>query len=334
MTALPKISVIIPTYNRAHYINEAIDSALAQTYQNVEIVVVDDGSTDETRAVLKGYEDKIRYFYQGHQGVAAARNFGIEKSSGQYLAFLDDDDIWFQEMLEVQVAYLEAHPEVGMVHADILIMDETSDNPRPRERILAKGLPPEIEEPIAVRGDIRGPIPSGYILPELIIRNVIMIQTAVVRRSCFNEVGLFDQDSRLSQDYHLWLRIARKFPIAYLDRPLAIYRIHTTNMSRDRVSARKRHLEALKKVLRLNPEVFDDVGLDDHFAIRFKIAYWLFNQGSYIEARRYFSKARRIRPFHWPCYGYYLACLLPPSWIIGLRHLKQSFAKATKRIAQ
>ena len=322
MTALPKISVIIPTYNRAHYINEAIDSALAQTYQNVEIVVVDDGSTDETRAVLKGYEDKIRYFYQDHQGISAARNFGIEKSSGQYLAFLDDDDIWFPEMLEVQVAYLEAHPEVGMVHADMLVMDETSDNPRPRKRMLP------------------GPIPSGFILSELIIRNVIMIQTAVVRRSCLDEVGFFDPDNRVSQDYHLWLRIAGKFPITYINRALAIYRIHTTNRRGDGVGPR-RHLAALEKVLRLNPEVFDDVGLNiGHYTLgfqtayklfnqgSFQTAYKLFNQGSYMEARRYFSKARRIRPFHWPCYGYYLACLLPPSWIIGLRHLKQSFAKA------
>lgn len=174
MTALHQASVIVSTYNRAHYICEAIDSVLAQNYQNIEIIVVDDGSTDETRAVLRGYGDKIRYFYQENQGLPAARNFGIEKSSGKYLAFLDDDDIWFPEFLENQVAYLEAHPEVGMVHADLIILDETLDEPRLRKRMLP------------------GPIPSGFILPELINRNVIACPTVVVRRSCLDNVGLFD----------------------------------------------------------------------------------------------------------------------------------------------
>lgn len=312
MTSLPQVSVIMPTYNRAHYIFQAIDSVLAQKYKNVEIVVVDGSSTDESHTILKGYEGKIRYLYQEKQGISAALNFGIERSSGQYLAFLHDDDIWFPEMLEVQMACLEAHPEVGMVHADILILDETADDPCLRKRRPSRS------------------IPSGYILPELIIKNVIAYPTVVVRRSCLDKVGFFDPDNRLSQDYDLWLRIAQHFSIAYIDRRLAIFRWHTTNLSRDGVNQMQDHLGALEKMLRLNPEVIDEVGRDVvDFALAYKTAYMLFEQGSYMEARRHFSKARRIRPFHWPCYGYYLACLLPPSWIIGLRHLNRSLAKAT-----
>jgi glycosyltransferase involved in cell wall biosynthesis len=317
MTSLPKVSVIIPTHNRAHYICEAIDSALAQTYQNVEIVVVDDGSTDDTRAVLKDYEDKIHYYYQENQGVSAALNFGIEMSSGQYLAFLDDDDIWFPKMLEVQVAYLEVHPDVGMVHADMLIMEEGSGDPRPRKRGLSR------------------PIPSGYVFTELIQGNFIMGSTMVVRRSCLDKVGLFDPELRVAEDMDLWLRIAQRFPITYLNRSLGIRRLHGTNISRNPLFMQEWHLRVLKKVLRLNPGVIDEVDRDIlHFVIAFKTAYMCFNQGSHKEARRYFAKAFRLRPFHWPSHRYYLACLLPPSWIIGLRHLKQSFAKATKRIAQ
>jgi glycosyltransferase involved in cell wall biosynthesis len=317
MKTKAKVSVIIPTYNRAHYICEAIDSALAQTYPDVEIVVVDDGSTDGTRAVLKGYGDKIRYYYQENQGVSAALNFGIEKSSGQYLAILDDDDIWFPEKLEVQVAHLEAHPEVGMVHADMLILDERSDDSVPKKRTLSR------------------PIPSGYILPELIVKNVIAYPTVVVRRSCLDEVGLFDPELRSSEDYHLWLRIARRFPITYLDQPLAIYRLHSTNLTRNRLDEQRWHLKALEKMLRLNPGVVDEVGRDViHFAIAFKTAYMYFDQGSHKEARRYFVEARRFRSLHLPTYGYYLACCLPPAWIKGLRQLNRGYANRRSRSYQ
>lgn len=314
MTAQPKVSIIIPTYNRAHFINEAIDSALAQNYQNVEIIVVDDGSTDETRVVLEGYGDKIHYLYQENQGVPAALNSGIERSSGQYLAFLDDDDIWFPEMLEVQVAYLEAHPEIGMVHADILILDETSDDPRLKKRRLSRS------------------IPSGYILPELIVKNVIARPTVVVRRSCLDKVGLFDMELLSSEDYHLWLRVAKYFPITYIDRPLAFYRLHTTNLTRDFAVQQQWHLKALEKMLRLNPEVRHEVGQDVvDFAIAFHTAYMWFNNESHKDGRRYFAKALRFRPFHWPSYGYYLACWLPPTWINGLRQLNRGFANLRSR---
>ena len=312
MTTLPKVSVIIATRNRPHYICEALDSVLAQTYQSVEIIVVDGSSTDETHTLLNSYEDKVRYFYQEAQGLSAALNFGIEKSSGQYLAFLFDDDILLPEMLEVQVAHLEAHPEVGMVHAEHLILDETSDDPRPRKRRVS------------------GAIPSGYILPRLIIKNVISHPTVVVRRSCLDKVGFYDLENRLSLDYDLWLRIAQYFPIDYIDRPLVIFRLHTTNLSLNRIDQMQDHLAALEKILRLNPRIVDEVGRDVvDFAFAFKTAYMFFEQGSFKKARWHFTKALRFRPFHWPSYGYYLACWLPPSWIKGLRHLNRSYAKAT-----
>ena len=309
MTTLPKVSVLIPTHNRAQYVCGAIDSVLAQTYQNVEIIVVDDGSTDGTGKIIEHNRDRIVYVYQDNQGVSAALNLGIEESSGEYLAGLGDDDIWLPDKLEVQMAFLEANPEFGMVHADMLILDVGSDDPKPKKRMLSR------------------PIPSGHILPELIVKNVIMGSTVLIRRSCLDEVGLFDQGLRSSEDYHMWLRIARQFPIAYLDRPLAICRLHTSSLTHDRVNQHKWHLKALKKMLRLNPAVIDEVGRDIvHFAVAFKTAYMCFDQGSHKEARRYFAKALRLRSFHWHSHGYYLACWLPHPWINGLRHLKRSFA--------
>ena len=102
---MPKVSVIIPTYNRAHYICETIDSILAQTYRDYEIIVVDDGSADNTRKVLQKYDGKVRYFYQKNRGPSAARNFGISQSQGEYIAFLDDDDLWTENKLELQIDF-------------------------------------------------------------------------------------------------------------------------------------------------------------------------------------------------------------------------------------
>jgi glycosyltransferase involved in cell wall biosynthesis len=308
MTTQPKVSVITTTYNRAHYVREAIDSALAQTYPNVEIIVVDDGSTDETQAVLKGYGDKISHFYQNNQGLSAARNLGIKNSSGEYLAFLDDDDIWLPEKLELQVAYMEAHPEVGMVHADMFVLSERSGDSRPRKREFSR------------------PIPSGYVLPELIQRNFILVCTALVRRSCLDTAGLFDPELRAAEDYNLWLRIARRFSITYMDRPLAICRLHTTNMTRDSLFMQEWHLKALKKATGLNTEILHEVGKNIvRFTISFKTAYMFFSQELYKEARLNFAEALRFKPFHWPTYCYYFACCLRPSWINRLRMLKRGF---------
>ena len=109
---MPKVSVIIPTYNRSKYVTKAIDSVLAQTYRDFEIIVVDDGSTDNTKEVLKPYTDRIKYLYQENTGVSAARNAGIRAAGGQWIAFLDSDDEWLPEKLSIQMDYLSRHNEI------------------------------------------------------------------------------------------------------------------------------------------------------------------------------------------------------------------------------
>ncbi len=111
---MPKVSVIIPTYNRAHFLCEALDSALSQTFKDFEIIIVDDGSTDNTKQVLEKYGSRIYYIYQENKGRAEARNTGIRRAKGEHIAFLDDDDIWLPNKLEKQVFFLDARPDIGI----------------------------------------------------------------------------------------------------------------------------------------------------------------------------------------------------------------------------
>lgn len=313
MTAYPKVSVIIPTFNRAHYLTQAIDSVLAQTYQNFEIIVVDDGSTDDTAAVLKSYKASVNYFYQENQGPSAARNLGIEMSNGQYIAFLDSDDLWLPEKLEVQRDYFKTNPEVGLVHADLLIMEDGLTPSVPRMRYLSQ------------------PRKSGYILPELFTENMILTPTVLVRRACFKVSGLFDTELRGGEDHHLWLRIARHFSIDYIDRPLGICRVHPNSLTQNTIPHYLEHLAAMEKLLQLHPEIVDEIGENvvrkGISRIVFILAYHHFDKGNYREARSCFSRLIRLRPRHWPNYGYYLAALLPHQWVHWLRQSKRIVSK-------
>ena len=203
---MPKVSVIIPTYNSAQYIAEAIESVLAQTYKDYEIIVVDDGSIDNTREVLKPFMDKIIYVYKENGGQASARNLGIKMSKGEYIAFLDSDDIWLPQKLELQVELLDSRPEVGLVY---------SDNYRFTD-----------DEGIIGLGSQRVQGLSGMVFNSLFLKNFIPTLTVMVRRKCLDDVGLFDESKHIvhSEDYDLWLRIAKKYEIAYIDKPLAKYR--------------------------------------------------------------------------------------------------------------
>src|SRR4030042_587586 len=123
---MPKVSVIITTYNRVHFVCEAIDSVLNQTFKDFEIIVVDDGSTDNTKEALKRYSKNIFYIYQSNKGRSQARNTGLKVAKGDYIAFLDDDDIWVPHKLEKQVAFMDSNPNIGLVHTITEVIDEES----------------------------------------------------------------------------------------------------------------------------------------------------------------------------------------------------------------
>ena len=205
---MPLVSVIIPTHNRAGFLAGAVNSVLAQSFNDLEIVVVDDCSGDDTPALMESFRRPgIRYLRHDRQrGGAAARNTGIHHSTGEYVAFLDDDDEWYPEKLDRQVSTLLASPaDVGGIYTGYFIVDR-SDN-----QIRGQMVPTE-------RGDLYETLLAGNCIGST--------SSMLLRRSCFDKVGIFDERLPSFQDYDLWLRIARKYQFECIRQPLLKYFVH------------------------------------------------------------------------------------------------------------
>lgn len=220
----PLVSVVIPTYNAGRYIREAVESVIQQTYGVVEIIVVDDGSTDATTAVLKPYIDSraIIYVKQENGGSMRARNVGVQYATGEFIAFLDADDVWMPEKLEKQMV-LFTH-DVCLVYSGRLLLDDQGHLTDSRE------------------------IPRrGHVLKDLLRNNFITNSSVVVRRSILEKVGHFNEAANVYglEDYDLWLRIVPHCAIDYVDLPLVKYRIHADQISTRSYTQVVRNLFAL-----------------------------------------------------------------------------------------
>ncbi len=225
---MTQVSVIIPTYNRAHVLPRAVDSVLAQTFQQIEILIIDDGSTDNTPEILEAYGDRLMLLSQKNGGVSQARNVGIRAASGTFIAFLDSDDAWMPGKLERQVAALTAHPQLPLCHTEeIWIRNGVRVNPKKKHR---------------KRG--------GYIFPYCLPLCVISPSSTVLRRELLDEVGLFDERLPACEDYDLWLRIACTHEVAFLEEPLLIkYGGHDDQLSRTYWGIDRFRVQALVKLL-------------------------------------------------------------------------------------
>lgn len=209
------VSVIIPTFNRAEMLRDAIESVYCQTYGDWELIVVDDGSTDSTRKMVRAYEPRIKYVYQGNKGLSSARNLGISLSGGELIAFLDADDIWLPDKLELQVRMMRRSQDIGLVGCGAYLMNAAGQT----------------------IGEIRSKNYSSRheLLRDLYIRNVIVgsASGSLVRRACFGTAGLFDETLRSAEDWDMWLRIARSYEIRFIEKPLVKIRDHSDGMHRD-----------------------------------------------------------------------------------------------------
>ena len=209
---MPKVSVIIPTYNRAEKVAAAIDSVRAQTFADFELIVVDDGSSDYTQARLRAYGDRIKIIRQDNRGVSAARNAGIAASQAPLLAFLDSDDVWLPHKLQSQAAFFAANPAaMWQQTAEMWVRNGKRVNPKTRHAKL-----------------------EGRIFQESLELCLISPSAVMLRRALLDEMGLFDENLSACEDYDLWLRILTKYPV-YLDPAYGIIKNggHADQLSRN-----------------------------------------------------------------------------------------------------
>jgi glycosyltransferase involved in cell wall biosynthesis len=228
------VSAVIPSYNYGRFVAEAVASVLGQTYPHVEVIVVDDGSTDDTPQRLEPFGTRIRYLRQENQGLSGARNTGIRAARGPFVALLDADDVWHPRKLEVQMRYLGAHPEVGLVGSDLF-----TDR---REHWPAVGEASGLEA-----------VPLG--LDDVVGRCHFAPSSAVIRRACLDEVGLFDPGLRCVEDREMWIRFVRRFRIAKLPVPLLWYRTHGASLSARAARMEESELRVLRRAFAEVPEL-------------------------------------------------------------------------------
>ena len=223
-----KVSVIIPTYNRAHLIGETLASVLAQTLADFEIIVVDDGSDDDTERCLAPFRDRLTYRRIEHSGASAARNAGLEIARGQYIAFLDSDDLWEPQFLERMSVVLDSAPRAGYVYSDYATFN-------------AQGWVQRAYLP--ARHKLRGTLFAPLLESDFISTGALM-----VRRACLARTGGFDPTLEITHDWDLWLRLARLFDAEYVDEPLVRIRVDSAGLTRNTPLLHINNLQVLTKL--------------------------------------------------------------------------------------
>jgi len=278
-----KISAIIPTYNRASYIRDAIESVLAQTYPIYEIIVVDDGSTDNTSEIIRLYGDKIRYSWQQNSGPGAARNSGIKAAKGDYIAFLDSDDIWVQNKTKIQMEFVGRHPHLDIVFGDMANFSETEDNNMPEIKN------PKIHDYLIAH--------SSYIeqiFDCLIMVNLIPTPTVICKRACISQIGFFNEKLKIAEDYDFWLRAAaRNCCFGFINAVLVKRRRHDDNLVNDWASMKIAGLDVLnkfeKEMLNLTARTQRTIA-DKLYLTHYDLGSYYFNKRDFAMALKYLKK--------------------------------------------
>jgi len=202
MKKYPLVSVILPTYNRAWTLKDAVDSVLLQDYPNIEFIIIDDGSEDNTQELLGVYKNEITVFYQANKGVSAARNKGIKESKGDFIALLDSDDAWDKKKISCQMEFFNNHPEALICQTEeIWIRNGKKVNPKVKHKK-----------------------PSGMIFEQSLHLCLVSPSAVMMKRQLFELKGYFNEDFTVCEDYDLWLRVSSTLPVFLIDKPYTIKR--------------------------------------------------------------------------------------------------------------
>lgn len=273
----PKVSVIIPTYNRAHLIEKSVQSVLNQTYQDFELIVVDDGSTDNTKELVQNLQKKdsrIKYVkHEKNKGAAAARNTGIKAAEGKYVAFQDSDDEWFAEKLEKQMRVFEnASAEVGVVYTGFWRIENNKKIYIPFSWVKKK---------------------EGNIHQELLKGNFITTQSMVVRKECFETAGMFDESLPRFQDWELVIRLSKYYDFKCIDEPLLISPYTENSIS----ASKEANIKAMKIILKKH---FDDFSQNKNILAKhyFSLFFNLYYGENFKEGKSYLKKAVKTYPYN------------------------------------
>jgi glycosyltransferase involved in cell wall biosynthesis len=303
------VSVVIPVFNSAAWIKEAIDSILAQTFPVLEILVVDDGSIDETAKIVQTYGGPVVYLYQEHCGVSAARNRAIAAAHGDCIAFIDGDDYWHPNKIEAQIKLLN-QDGLAWVSCETQPFDSNT-----RQHVNGLTLP----------------MRDGAVLEALLMNNFIGSATPIVRRSVFEHVGYFNEayEARIGEDWDMWLRIAAFYPLGVVYGKLAFQRLHSeSTMSSTTMKEKVRSLiGVVERVVNQDPERLSPLKHRALANVYYNAGVQLIKLGQYKDARGYFFSELKYRPLKIESWIYLLMSIMGPGLSKPFINLKQLLRK-------
>lgn len=290
-------------HNGETFIEDAIDSVYAQTYHDIEIIVIDDGSTDKTASIVEEKYPYVKFVKRNNEGVSVARNYGIRIAKGELIAFLDADDKWLPTKLEKQVDLLQSDANLGMVFCEHYFFDDAQVYIEPlskRQRLL-----------------------QGNIVKNIFLRSYLATPTVIVKKSVFDDIGLFDTDLEIAEDDNMWMRIAMKYKIDLIDEALVLCRITTGSLSRVDNNIFNGVMKSLNVMKEKYPYLFRLIGSHainlKKSHVYFSQGYLYFNKGDFNAARSFFLKSILLYPFKIRKYLFMGATLMPVNTV---RYLK------------
>ena len=271
---VPKVSIIIPTYNRVEFLAISVNSVLNQTFTDFELIISDDASTDNTRQYVKSISDpRVKYICNDKNlGIAATRNNALTSSEGQYIAFLDDDDEWFEDKLTLQIDKIkECPPQTGGIYSGVKYLDVE------REKITFVSVP-----------KIR-----GKILNSLLSENFLVTSALLLKKECFQKIGQFDTAFRSASDFDMWIRIACEYEFDYIEKPLIKYKVHNNKITNDNEAV----IYSIKLLLSKHKNLYSRHRAA-YSSYTCKLGIFYLYDGQLQKARKAFARAIILYPFN------------------------------------
>jgi glycosyltransferase involved in cell wall biosynthesis len=269
MNEAPKVSIVIASYNRADFLPETLDSVLKQRFQDFELIVVDDGSTDKTQEVLRAYEDRLQWFHQENRGPSAARNLGVRHARAPWIAIQDSDDLCAPHHLELLYKHAAEHPGCGMIFANGAYLGGKEHN---RETIIPDRKAQHLAH-------------EGVKLVDLFDKSIVRLQASLISTKCYDTIGGHDESLRISMDLDLAFRIFMRYPVAYLDEVVFYYRKHEGNTGRNQELRLLENIRVIEKLVQEFPQSRSMLG-EGRVARRLAYRYYRLAKGRWKEGRK------------------------------------------------